>query len=223
LNYFAHALPYLDRPYFLAGTALPDWLSVVDRKLRLRPRMLEPYCESDDAVVREVALGVMQHLDDDGWFHVTRGFAEVTAELGLLFRERLQGSDGFRCGFLGHIATELLIDGVLIERDPSRLAVYYEQMGIVDPQRIADIVELIAGRPAERLAEFIALYRRERILADYRSDEDLLRRLNQVLRRVKLSPLPTEATAWLAEARLRVTARLPELLPGERYPVNIAH
>jgi hypothetical protein len=91
------------------------------------------------------------------------------------------------------------------------------------PQRIADIVELIAGRPAERLAEFIALYRRERILADYRSDEDLLRRLNQVLRRVKLSPLPTEATAWLAEARLRVTARLPELLPGERYPVNIAH
>jgi hypothetical protein len=223
LNYFAHALPHLDRPYFLAGTALPDWLSVVDRKLRLRPRMLEPYCVAEDELVRELARGAMQHLDDDGWFHCTRGFAETTAELGLLFRERLRGSDGFRCGFLGHIVTELLIDAALIDRDPGQLAVYYEQMATVDLGRIAETVEQIAGRPAERLSEFVALYLQERILADYRTDEDLLRRLNQVLRRVKLSPLPPEATHWIAEARLRVTARLPELLPGERYPLNIAH
>jgi hypothetical protein len=223
VNYFAHALPHLDRPYFLAGTALPDWLSVIDRKLRLRPRMLEPYCESDDDIIRELALGAMQHLDDDGWFHCTRGFAETTAELGLLFRTRLQGSDGFRCGFLGHIVTELLIDAALIDRAPDQLAVYYEQMAMVYPDQVAKTVEQIAGRPAERLAEFIALYLQERILADYGTDEDLLRRLNQVLRRVKLSPLPHEATLWIAEARLRVTARLPELLPGERYPVNVAH
>ncbi|MDZ4689269.1 MAG: hypothetical protein SH850_29690 [Planctomycetaceae bacterium] len=218
VNYFAHALPHLDRPYFLAGTALPDWLSVVDRKLRLRPKLLEPHCESEDAVVRELALGAMRHLDDDGWFHVTRGFAETTAELGLLFRERLRGSDGFRCGFLGHIVTELLLDAALIERDPVQLDVYYEQMATVDPHVVAVAVELMAGRPAEHLAEFVTLYLRERILWDYRTDEDLLRRLNQVLRRVKLSPLPAEAAGWLSEARVRVTERLPELLPSENYP-----
>ena len=29
MNYFAHAIRFLDDPYFLSGTALPDWLSVV--------------------------------------------------------------------------------------------------------------------------------------------------------------------------------------------------
>ena len=32
MNYFAHALPFLDRPYFVAGTAVPDWLTVADRR-----------------------------------------------------------------------------------------------------------------------------------------------------------------------------------------------
>jgi hypothetical protein len=221
LNYFAHALPHLDRPYFVAGTALPDWLSVVDRKLRLRPRMLEPYCDSPDELLRELAAGALRHLDDDGWFHVTRGFAETTAELGLLFRERLQGSDGFRCGFLGHIVTELLIDAALIERAPQRLIAYYELVDSIDPVAIAAAVEQFAGRRAEMLAEFVRLYVRERILWDYRTDADLLRRLNQVLQRVKLSPLPAEAAGWLSEARVRVTVRLPELLPGEHYPIPI--
>jgi hypothetical protein len=214
LNYFAHAWPHLGRPYFLAGTALPDWLSVIDRKLRLRPRMLEPHSDSLDDAVRELALGAKQHLHDDDWFHVTRAFAETTAELGLLFRERLQGTDGFRCGFLGHIVTELLLDAALIEREPDRLTTYYEQLATVDPHRIATAVAQIAGRPAVHLADFVELYLREAILWDYRTDEDLLRRLNQVLRRVKLSVLPPEARMWLAEARVRVTERLPDLLPG---------
>ena len=28
VNYFAHGLRFLNRPHFLAGTAVPDWLSV---------------------------------------------------------------------------------------------------------------------------------------------------------------------------------------------------
>jgi hypothetical protein len=223
MNYFAHALPHLGRPYYLAGTALPDWLSVVDRKLRLRPRMLEPFCDDADDIVRDLAQGAMQHLDDDGWFHVTRGFAETTAEIGLVFREGLRGSDGFRCGFLGHIVTELLIDAALIDRDPDQLHRYYDQMAAVDPQRVAAVVERIVGRPAAQLAEFVALYRDERILWDYRTDEDLLRRLNQVLRRVKLSPLPPEATGWLAEARVRVAERLSDLLPADQYGFFTLH
>ena len=32
MNYFAHALPFFDRPYFVAGTAAPDWLAAADRQ-----------------------------------------------------------------------------------------------------------------------------------------------------------------------------------------------
>ncbi len=38
MNYLAHGWRYTDEPYVLAGTAAPDWLSVIDRKIRLRSR-----------------------------------------------------------------------------------------------------------------------------------------------------------------------------------------
>src|SRR3984957_18435669 len=40
MNYFAHGIRFVDRPWFLAGTALPDWLSVIDRRVRLRPKVM---------------------------------------------------------------------------------------------------------------------------------------------------------------------------------------
>lgn len=45
MNYLTHAIRFLDRPVFMAGTAIPDW-SVVDRKVRFRPQHLEPYLHS---------------------------------------------------------------------------------------------------------------------------------------------------------------------------------
>jgi hypothetical protein len=41
MNYFAHARPFLDQPYFMAGTGVPDWLTVVDRRVRLRAKHAE--------------------------------------------------------------------------------------------------------------------------------------------------------------------------------------
>ena len=48
MNYLAHALRFLDRPYFVAGACLPDLLSVADRAVRLRSRRVEPLVESAD-------------------------------------------------------------------------------------------------------------------------------------------------------------------------------
>ena len=33
MNYFAHGFAHIDRPYFAAGTILPDWLAAHDRAL----------------------------------------------------------------------------------------------------------------------------------------------------------------------------------------------
>lgn len=201
----------------MAGTALPDWLSVVDRKLRLRPKMLEPFLEGDDLLAAELAAGALQHLADDDWFHRTRGFAEVTAAVGLVFRRGLAGSDGFRCGFLGHIVTEMLLDAVLITRYPAEFKQYDAELQRLEPAQIAAAVEKYAGRPADSLAMFISLFQQEKILLDYAADARLLWRLNQVLKRVKLTPLPAEAADWIAEARWLVDARRHDLLPDEHY------
>jgi hypothetical protein len=207
----------LDRPEFVAGTAVPDWLSVVDRQVRMRPKIVEPWLDHADPLTAEVAAGIQQHLYDDGWFHTTRGFAEVTAELGRKFRDAIGPDDGFRCGFLGHIVTEMLIDSVLIDAAPQRLDEYYATLARVDPRLIERTVNGISPTPARHLAEFIALFLRERILVDYQDASRLLLRLNQVLRRVKLLPLPERASCVLDAGRDLIGSRLRDLLPPEQF------
>ncbi len=217
MNYFTHALNHLDRPYFMAGTAVPDWLSVVDRKVRFRPQHLKPWAECDETLQAEVAGGTLRHLHDDDWFHATRGFVEVTGELTRLFRERLGADDQYHCGFLGHVGMELLLDAVLMEQYPERFEEYWRVLDSVDPVAIEVAINRMARQPTERLAWFISLFRREQFLRCYSSDEHLLTRLNQVLTRVKLCSLPSQATLILAESRQIVRSRVLDLLPPKHF------
>lgn len=220
MNYLAHAVRFLDRPEFVAGTAVPDWLSVADRKVRLRPKHLSPWLTDPDHALAEFAAGVQQHLDDDGWFHATRGFAEVTAILGKMFRDAVGPGDGFRCGFLGHIVSEMLIDAVLIDDNADLLKDYYGVMDRVDPQFVQDSVNRMSAVPTENLAMFVGMFQREKILIDYQDSRRLCVRLNQVLRRVKLTPLPEAAVRVLEEGRSLIRERLDDLLPADRFSFN---
>ena len=65
MNYFAHGRHFIDDPYFLAGTAVPDWLSVADRRVRVRARQAEQHVASDDPRVSRIAAGIVQHCRDD--------------------------------------------------------------------------------------------------------------------------------------------------------------
>ncbi|HLQ47235.1 MAG TPA: hypothetical protein VK137_20995 [Planctomycetaceae bacterium] len=217
MNYFAHAIRFLDRPYFVAGTAVPDWLSVADRKVRVRAALIEPFLLNDGSPPAEVAAGAWQHLDDDRWFHQTRAFAEVTADLAVRFRQALAPDDSLRAGFLGHIVTELLIDAELIERHPGLIERYYEVVGRIEPLAVQQAVNAMSKQPTENLAPLMSRFIEERFLPDYLSDERLLHRLNQVLRRVKLPPLPAQATSVLSLSRPLIRDRLRELLPEEHF------
>jgi len=214
MNYYSHGVRFLDRPWFAAGTAIPDWLSVADRKVRMRVRDVTPFADGSGSFQAEVAAGVLQHLADDDWFHSSQAFLEVTSQLTRLFRELLPDDDSPRCSFLGHIVTELLLDSVLIERNPPRLERYYEVFQQLKGLEIQQAVNAMARKSTDQLAWFVDMFPHERFLSDYGDDARLCHRLNQVLRRVKLEPLPPAADAVLGSARLIVRARTDELLPG---------
>jgi hypothetical protein len=214
MNYFAHGMRFVDRPYFLAGTALPDLLSVVDRRVRLRARNVKPFVDGSGAPAAELAAGVLQHFDDDAWFHRTAAFAVASAELTVLFRDALLADDGHRPAFLGHILTEMLLDGVLINRDPAALSAYYSAFERLDAGIVADCVDRMAPQTTNCLREFIPLFVREQFLADYLDTNRLLFRLNQVMRRVKLNPLPADFESVLETARAIVTRHADGLLPA---------
>jgi hypothetical protein len=214
VNYFAHALPFLDDPYYVAGTGVPDWLTVVDRQVRVRTQQAEPCTRSADPQTAAVARGLSQHIRDDLRFHVTRAFAETSLELTVAARQVLAEASDFRPSFLGHILVEVLLDAALTVDHPDLLDAYFQALESVDPGRVQEIVSLMASRPTDRLAPMIHLFCRERVLWDYLEDDRLMVRLNQVMRRVGFGPLPPEFTAILPAARQLVTRRRRELLEG---------
>jgi hypothetical protein len=214
MNYFAHALRFLADPYFVAGTGVPDWLSVVDRQVRVRRRNLGAGLDDPDADVRALAAGIRQHLDDDAWFHETRAFVELSMQLTATVRDVLVDAEGLRPAFLGHLLVELLLDASLIAENPTRLETYYRLLELVDPDRVQETVNRLAQRPTDRLAWLIRAFCRERILWDYLDDGKLLRRLNQIMRRVRLAELPQVFLEILPAARGLVDRHKVGLLAG---------
>lgn len=212
MNYFAHGREFVDDPYFLAGTAVPDWLSVSDRPVRVRSRHALAFVDDADPRLAALARGIVRHHHDDGWFHGSRAFAELSYGLTALIRDRLPPDDGLRPSFLGHILVEILLDGELIATDPDRLDRYYQAVAELDSIAVQSMVNRMAPREATRLAWFLPRFVSERFLWDYSDDGKLWSRLNMVMRRVGLSELPAEFRNLLPEARQRIASRTQELL-----------
>ena len=197
-------------------TALPDLLNVVDRRVRVRSKAVEPLLKSEDFSYRELAAGARQHHMDDDWFHRTRAFAELSMDFAIRLREAWPAEKGMRAGFLGHVLVEVLLDDCLARQQPDELDRYYTCIGEVDPQLVAGFVHAATGKRAEKLVQFIPEFLRSRFLYDYAEDAKLLYRMNQVMRRVGLAEIPADFTDLVPSLRLAVSKRIWELLtPGE--------
>ncbi len=219
MNCFAHALPYLDRPEFMVGCCVPDWLSAVDRKCRVRERRAREFDGDVDPFLAAVAQGVVQHHQDDYWFHKSAAFAQLNLQFAVEIRECFNGETGFRAGFLGHIIVELLLDSFLADQFPGQLEVFYQRVAQVCPQRLQASINRFATRPTEKLVFYVERFLDIRFLFDYLSDPGLLFRLNNVLKRVKLQPLDDKILTWLPSARVRVYERAGDLLCN--YPLKL--
>lgn len=214
MNYFAHGRRFTNDPYFLAGTAIPDWLSIIDRRVRARAKAAKLLVDDADPNLAAIARGVVQHHFDDDWFHQTAAFNELNVALTGRLRVLLPDDDGYRPAFLGHILVEILLDSLLVARNETALDRYYEAMATVDPLQIEAAVNRMSPTPTDRIAPLLPRFIAERFLYDYGDDGKLLRRLNQVMRRVNLPQLPDWLTEFFSEARQMVALREDELLAG---------
>ena len=212
MNYFAHGQAFVDEPYLLAGTAVPDWLSVVNRRARVRSRHAAMLADSADERTRQLGAGIARHLADDAHFHATAAFAELSLRFCASLRDVLPEAADFRPWFVGHVLVEILLDAHLIALQPARLEKYYAALDSIDGDHIETAVADVATASVENLAAFVEAFSRERFLWDYLDDGRLLYRMNQVMRRVGLAPLPVEFCELLPACRAAVTKRAPQLL-----------
>lgn len=212
MNYLAHAYRHLDRPYFVAGTALPDWMNVIDRKNRARRQRAEPITLHDDQVVAEFARGVVQHLGDDQWFHMGESFIQLSSRFAVEVKQLLGSGLGHQAAFVGHISVELLLDAELIARDEQLLERYYDVLRSIDANKLQLAANLICPRPFTQLTTLVPRFIDEQFLADYPDDRLLWQRMNAVMRRVNLPPLPDTVIPWLAASRKIVADQADDLL-----------
>jgi hypothetical protein len=217
MNYLTHAYKHLHDPYFVAGTSLPDWMSVIDRRNRARSKSAALVADHADPRVAAFARGVVQHHHDDRWFHQTQHFGLLCSQFAMELRELVDDDSGHQAGFVGHIVIELLLDSVLTETDPLYLQGYYSAIESLDLQVVQNAANLICSKPVDTLAILIPRFTQERFLADYSDDGRLCRRLNQVMRRVSLPQLPETVISWIGTARIRVHHAAHELLTEPEF------
>lgn len=219
MNCFTHALPFLDDAYFVVGSCLPDWLSAFDRKCRLREKAAREFVEHQDPIVAAVARGVVQHHQDDDWFHRGPAFNEMILNYGMELRQLLGGERSMRPSFVGHIIVEIFLDAYLHDQHPGQMDRFYRQVESVDPEKVQAASNRFATRETEQLANGIRRFVKEKFLYDYSTDEGVVFRINQVMKRVGLSLVPPEVLEWTPNARQQVYDRAAELLP--QYQITI--
>ncbi|MBM4003583.1 MAG: hypothetical protein FJ295_09895 [Planctomycetes bacterium] len=215
MNYFTHGRRFLHDPYFVAGTAVPDWLRVADRTNRVRSKTATPWAVSAVPHIAAVANGILQHLHDDQWFHGTRAFVELSWEFTRRIRDLLGHDASMRPSFVGHILVEMLLDAELAALAPESLDRYYQALRNIDISSVCQAVDCCALRPARNMAALIDRFCADPFLYDYSEDGKLLRRLNMVMRRVGLPELSDCIRDLLPDARVLVRLRRSELLSGE--------
>jgi hypothetical protein len=212
MNFFAHGRRFVGRPYFVAGTAIPDWLNVVNRRAKTRSKSALPLTQHDDDVIAEVARGVVQHHHDDRWFHMTRAFNETSLGFTRHIREHFDPTESLLPMFLGHILVELLLDATLIQADPPLLDEYYAALQHVDAERTTNVVRQMTDKDVDLLMVVIRRFVAEPFLQDYLADDTLFFRLNRIMHRVGLPEIPDDFVQWLPEARRIVMERQDDLL-----------
>jgi hypothetical protein len=113
------------------------------------------------------------------------------------------------------------LDAVLIERHPDSLERYYEMFAQLDAARLSRAVCDLAGQPVD-VDRWLPVFCREQFLRDYTDSTRLAHRLNQVLRRVKLDPLPAGIEGPLSAGRSIVRSYADGLLPASQFAVPLS-
>lgn len=215
MNYLAHAIEVLDAPWIVAGTSLPDWLRVVDKRLRLKPATLLALPLEHRSAAHQLRAGVIRHHDDDTKFHTDPRFDELSHEAVSAVRA-LSPDPRLRASALGHILVEMLLDAALDEANPGTLERYYQAIDDVDARELAAIVGRWSSplhiASVARIPELLERFRRARFLFSYRTDDGVVDSLEGVCWRAGLAPPPPGTVDVVARMRPLVRAAATVLL-----------
>jgi len=212
VNYLAHGFRHLGDPWLVAGTALPDWVRVLDRRARIPAETAASRASDPDPRVASLARGVVQHHADDRRFHGSPAFEQTRRAVADDLRGVLPASDGHRPWFIAHLVVEVQLDAAIEAAAPGTVAAYYAALGGLEPAEVERAAGVLAPSGAAGLARLVRGFVAERFLAEYADPDAVVRRLDRVVRRARQPGLPPAMAGVLGRTKERVAARRIELL-----------
>jgi hypothetical protein len=212
VNYLAHGFRHVGDPWMLAGTALPDWLRVLDRRARAPAGAAALRTADADPRVASLARGVVRHHEDDRRFHGSAAFDATRRAVAAEIRSVLSESDGHRPWFIAHLVVEVQLDAAIEAAAPGSVAAYYASLGSLDPDEVEGVSATLARPGGPGLARIVRAFLAERFLAEYADPAAVVRRLDRVVRRVRQPGLPPALAEVLASTQALVAARTEDLL-----------
>lgn len=221
MNFLAHYViatrflaPTPPLPFYVAGNALPDLLSLADRHSRLRPSNL---AASPAATPEETALrsGALVHLATDAAFHKTAAFADAQFRVGLLVQDAGFLQIRVRRFFLAHVLVELALDAVLVRREASLADEFYEAFTKAMPLQTTAWTEATIGAPLPLLPGVLTRFAHFRYLLSYADDNGVAEGLNRVGIKARQAAFTGDNRGrllWLVSQSIPVVADLALLL-----------
>jgi hypothetical protein len=189
MNFLSHY--YFDRDttncYHTLGTVLPDLLKNADKNLVLHPEKLH----HSDARINDIILGWQKHLEVDRYFHSSEFFITRSHELKLRLLPAITGSP-VKPFFLGHIALELLLDGLLITTDKISVGSFYNLLDDCRERVIVEFLQFAGMKDTSAYLRFHENFLESRYLHSYSETQQIAYALKRICMRVWKDPFTPE-------------------------------
>jgi acyl carrier protein phosphodiesterase len=207
MNFFGHATVACMRseePRFLLGAMLPDFGSMAGTRF---DALLDP----------ALARGVELHHETDRLFHAAPPFRLACASALTVLEPQGVGRATARA--VGHVGSELLLDGLLSFDERVRTA-YASSLRFALDERVERSIAWKGPADAERLRTLLVRLHAAPLPEGYRDLDFVCDRLEHILaRRPRLSMKPDDRApvrAWLADAAQHLDRERDALLQALR-------
>lgn len=187
MNFLSHY--FLDRDRnnaaFFIGVCTPDLISIYNRKVRFKAHTL-PKVDTVGLSPEKVAFyhGIMRHFEVDALFHSSDFFKRETEYFSQLLRKAFGSERVQRDFFVSHIFLELLLDKILMEREPKMVPEFYDWLKELGLQFVVSLTEWAAQRPLPNYDGFFERFITHQYLYHYTDWDEVIYVLRRILQRV---------------------------------------
>ncbi|MEO0468339.1 MAG: hypothetical protein AAF206_01865 [Bacteroidota bacterium] len=213
MNFVSHY--FLDRETedaaYLLGVISPDLVSIFDRSVRLKENSL-PLIMENESRPEEISFynGLLRHFEVDALFHSSDFFTSETGRIGEMIRDVFEPQQVRRSFFVAHVLLELLLDKILIQRQPTLLDNFYRILHTITPEETVRLTKWATHAELPAYGTYFEKFIKRQYLYNYADWEHVIYVLRRIMNRVGIKDLEYLHQPQFLDLMVRYEAELAE-------------